>query len=52
MRERILVENYIRDKTNISRSRIMRIHSNLKAGGYILMDRGILKDISNIPLKY
>jgi CRP-like cAMP-binding protein len=52
VRERILVENYIRDKTKISRSRIMRILSDLKAGGYILMEKGILKDIINIPLKY
>lgn len=52
IRELITAENYIRSKTRISRSSIMRILSSLKAGGYISIDRGVLRGINNLPLEY
>ncbi|MBN6045655.1 helix-turn-helix domain-containing protein [Citrobacter sp. ku-bf4] len=52
IREMITAENYIRCKTRISRSSIMRILSDLKSGGYIVIERGILREVKNLPHKY
>ena len=52
IRDSVLVEPYIREKIRASRSAIMRILSDLKNGGYIVIENGYLKDIKNIPLKY
>ena len=52
IRELITAENYIRCKTRMSRSSIMRILSDLKTGGYITIERGILRGVHNLPLKY
>lgn len=52
IRENITAEKYIRSKTQLSRSGIMRILSQLKAGGYIVLENGILKEINNLPAKY
>ncbi|WMY75326.1 helix-turn-helix domain-containing protein [Buttiauxella selenatireducens] len=46
------VENYIRLKTNLSRSMIMKILASLKAGGYIELERGKLIKINSLPKKY
>lgn len=51
-RLRITAESYIRDKTNLSRSGIMRILSQLKEGGYIEIQRGILMQVSTLPDKF
>lgn len=45
-------ERYIRDRTLLSRSGIMKILSALKAGGYIVMEEGRLLEIKKLPLKY
>lgn len=52
LRENITAERYIRDKTHLSRSGIMRILASLKEGGYIEMERGILTGIIKLPEKY
>lgn len=52
IRELITAENYIRCKTRLSRSSIMRILSDLKSGGYISLERGVLRKINNLPQKY
>lgn len=52
VREHITAEKYIRSKTKLSRSGIMRILSQLKAGGYIVLENGVLKEITNLPAKY
>lgn len=52
VRENITAEKYIRSKTKLSRSGIMRILSQLKAGGYIVLENGILKELNNLPAKY
>jgi CRP-like cAMP-binding protein len=52
IRENILAEKYIRSKTQLSRSGIMRILAELKTGGYIVMEEGILKEIKHLPAKY
>ena len=51
-RNSITAENYIRDKTNLSRSGIMRILSELKEGGYIEINRGILMMVHQLPEKF
>lgn len=52
VRETILAENYIRSKTRLSRSGIMRILSDLKDGGYIVIVKGILKEVHHLPENY
>lgn len=43
---------YIKSRTYLSRSGIMRILSELRTGGYIAMQRGVLLDIHHLPQKY
>ncbi|WP_170973609.1 winged helix-turn-helix transcriptional regulator [Citrobacter sp. wls710] len=52
-RQHITAANYIQSRTFLSRSSIMKILAELKKGGYIVTERGVLKQIQqNIPLKY
>ncbi|MER1491074.1 winged helix-turn-helix transcriptional regulator [Enterobacter cloacae] len=51
-REKISAEQYIRDKTHLSRSGVMRILASLRNGGYIELEKGILKKINNLPDKF
>ena len=52
-RQNITAANYIQSRTFLSRSSVMKILADLKKGGYIVTDRGVLKQIQqNIPLKY
>ncbi|MEB6377362.1 helix-turn-helix domain-containing protein [Leclercia adecarboxylata] len=51
-RARITAEKYIRDKTQLSRSGVMRILADLKAGGYVEMKEGRLIKIIKLPAKY
>lgn len=46
------VESYIRNKTNLSRSSIMKILLALKTGGYIELDRGKIIKFNSLPKKY
>lgn len=43
---------YIVNRTGVSRSRVMKIISDLKTGGYIKTERGILIDIIKLPDNY
>lgn len=43
---------YIKSRTYLSRSGIMRILAELRTGGYIIMQRGILLEINHLPRKY
>lgn len=43
---------YIQDRTFLSRSGIMKILSELKAGGYIVLKRGLLIKINKLPEKF
>lgn len=52
IRLKITAANYIIDRSYLSRSGTMRILSELRTGGYILMDKGILIEIRHLPLKY
>lgn len=52
LRESIVAADYIRGKTRMSRSGILRILAELKNGGFIVIDRGILKEVHNLPQKY
>lgn len=51
-RARVTAERYIRDKTQLSRSGVMRILADLKAGGYVEMEEGKLIKIHRLPAKY
>ncbi len=51
-RNNVSIVNYIQSRTFLSRSSIMKILAQLKAGGYIATQRGCLLEIRNIPLKY
>lgn len=44
--------SYIKSRTYLSRSGIMRILSELRSGGYIVMEKGVLKSITFLPKKY
>lgn len=52
IRESITVENYINSKTRLSRSAIFRVIADLRTGGYIVVENGILKEIKSIPYGY
>ncbi|WP_152525478.1 helix-turn-helix domain-containing protein [Franconibacter helveticus 513] len=52
VRLNITAANYIKSRCFLSRSGIMRILSELRTGGYIKIDRGILLQINHLPLKY
>lgn len=46
------VGKYIKSRTYLSRSGIMRILSELRIGQYIRIERGILMGITHLPKKY
>lgn len=52
LRMNLTAERYIRNKTSLSRSRVMQVLSDLKKGGYIELERGILLGINHLPDKY
>ncbi|MCS2171955.1 helix-turn-helix domain-containing protein [Scandinavium sp. TWS1a] len=52
IRQSVTIANYVQSRTFLSRSSIMKILAQLKTGGYITTDKGLLLDIHNIPLKY
>lgn len=52
IRASIAVERYIREKSHISRSSIMKILADLKTGGYITIEEGRLIAIHHLPSKY
>lgn len=52
VRKSTTVAKYIKSRTYLSRSGIMRILSELKTGKYINIDNGILKSINYLPKKY
>lgn len=52
LRQTINASDYIQEKTHISRSRVMKILSDLKAGDYIEIERGILTRINKLPDAY
>lgn len=51
-RQNITAERYIRDKTHLSRSGVMRILSALKEGGYIEVERGVLINMRKLPERF
>ena len=51
-RNSITAERYIRDKTRLSRSRIMEILAALKKGGFIETNRGKLTNINKLPEEF
>lgn len=52
IRQKITAAAYIKSRTYLSRSGIMRILAELRTGKYITMERGILLDINHLPRKY
>ncbi|MBB1201751.1 Crp/Fnr family transcriptional regulator [Enterobacteriaceae bacterium 89] len=51
-RQNTTAEKYIRDKTHLSRSGVMRILAELRTGGYVEMEEGKLVKINKLPAKY
>lgn len=52
MRSKIPIERFIRNRTHLSRSSIMKILADLKTGGYISIENGRLVAIHHLPQKY
>ncbi|MBL5913602.1 helix-turn-helix domain-containing protein [Enterobacter asburiae] len=48
----VTAERYIREKTQLSRSGVMRILADLKTGGFIEMEEGRLITINKLPARY
>ncbi|WP_312951732.1 helix-turn-helix domain-containing protein [Superficieibacter sp.] len=51
-RKRINILNFIQQRTGLSKSRIMKLLSELKKGGYIDIDAGKLTDLKKLPVAY
>lgn len=51
-RQSVTAEKYIREKTHLSRSGVMRILADLKTGRFIEMEEGRLIKINKLPAKY
>ncbi|POP41355.1 cytoplasmic protein [Superficieibacter electus] len=51
-RKQINILNFVQRRTNLSKSRIMKILSELKKGSYINIDSGKLIDLKKLPLAY
>jgi CRP-like cAMP-binding protein len=51
-RQSINVLNFIQRRTGISRSRTMKLLSELRRGGYINIDGGRLLDVKKLPMAY
>jgi CRP-like cAMP-binding protein len=49
IRGQITAERYIRDKTELSRSKVMDVLSELKRNGSIELNKGILMNINSLP---
>lgn len=52
IRQNITAAAYIKSRTYLSRSGIMRILAELRTGKYIIMERGVLLDVHHLPRKY
>ncbi|MEF3102595.1 CRP-like cAMP-binding protein [Raoultella ornithinolytica] len=52
IRQKITAAAYIKSRTYLSRSGIMRILAELRTGKYITMERGVLLNINHLPRKY
>lgn len=52
IRMNITAAAYIKNRTYLSRSGIMRILAELRTGKYITMERGILLELHHLPRKY
>ena len=51
-RQSITAQNYIQQKTLLSRSGIMRVLNQLRDGNYIAIQRGVLININKLPDKF
>jgi CRP-like cAMP-binding protein len=52
VRAKISAVKYIQERTRLSRSTIMKILAQLRQGGYIELDDGVLKALNHLPAKY
>ncbi|MCS3601664.1 MULTISPECIES: helix-turn-helix domain-containing protein [Buttiauxella] len=52
VRNTVSAASYIKERTFLSRSGIMRILAELKAGGFIDIDKGLLKKVNQLPSRY
>lgn len=52
VRESISAAKYVLERTRLSRSTVMKMLAQLKQGGYIQLDDGILIALHHLPAKY
>jgi len=52
VRESISVSKYVLERTRLSRSTVMKMLAQLKQGGYIELEDGVLKALHHLPAKY
>ncbi len=52
VRESISAAKYILERTRLSRSTVMKMLAQLKQGGYIQLDDGILIALNDLPARY
>lgn len=52
VRESTSAAKYILERTRLSRSTVMKMLAQLKQGGYIQLDDGILIALNNLPARY
>ncbi|MFP2421499.1 helix-turn-helix domain-containing protein [Pseudescherichia vulneris] len=52
LRQSTTAAKYILERTRLSRSTVMKMLSQLKVGGYIEIDDGMLKAVHRLPEKY
>ncbi|POT24967.1 Crp/Fnr family transcriptional regulator [Citrobacter freundii] len=51
-RANITAANYIKERTYLSRSNIMRIISDLRSAGLLTIEKGVLVELKSLPPKY
>ncbi|MFZ3388077.1 helix-turn-helix domain-containing protein [Buttiauxella gaviniae] len=52
IRNSVSAAKYILERTRLSRSTVMKILAQLKQGGYIQLDDGLLTAVNHLPAKY
>lgn len=52
IRQQIAAYQYIQDRTNLSRSSVMKMLAALKKGGYIELEQGKLLTIKHLPARF
>jgi len=52
IRNSVSAVTYILQRTRLSKNSVMKVLAQLKKGGYIKLENGLLKSVNKLPLKY